>query len=152
MKNMKYQQSVIVKDISMEAAKSAFNDINFLKHLIALQPVKVVKWDGTFDGAVAHMRFWFFGWKDFIVEHNSNEEKRSSFSFKDTGSTLPFGLTKCEHTHKVMKINSDINIIDIIHFKCKSKILGALVYPILIAPIFIRKILYQTYNWKSKKS
>ena len=152
MKNMKYQQSVIVKDISIEAAKSAFNDLNFLKHLIALQPVKVVKWDGTFDGAVAHMRFWFFGWKDFIVEHNSNEEKRSSFSFKDTGSTLPFGLTKWEHTHKVMKINSDINIIDIIHFKCKSKILGALVYPILIAPIFIRKILYQTYNWKSKKS
>ena len=152
MKNIKYQQSVIVKDISIEAAKSAFNDLNFLKHLIALQPVKVVKWDGTFDGAVAHMRFWFFGWKDFIVEHNSNEEKRSSFSFKDTGSTLPFGLTKWEHTHKVMKINSDINIIDIIHFKCKSKILGALVYPILIAPIFIRKILYQTYNWKSKKS
>ena len=149
---MKYQQSVIVKDISMEAAKSAFNDINFLKHLIALQPVKVVKWDGTFNGAVAHMRFWFFGWKDFIVKHNSNEEKRSSFSFKDTGSTLPFGLTKWEHTHKVMKINSDINIIDIIHFECKSKILGAFVYPILIAPIFIRKISYQTYNWKSKKS
>ncbi len=147
MKNMKYQQSVIVKDISMEAAKTAFNDINFLKHLIALQPVKVVKWDGTFDGAVAHMRFWFFGWKDFIVEHNSNEEKRSSFSFKDNGLTLPFGLIKWEHSHKVMKINSDINIIDSIHFECKSKIFGVIVYPILIAPIFIRKILYQTYNW-----
>ena len=67
----------------MEDAKSAFNDINFLNHLIALQPVKVIKWDGTFDGAIAHMRFWFFGWKDFIVEHNSNEEKRGSFSFKE---------------------------------------------------------------------
>ena len=145
---MKYQQSIVVKNISMEDAKSAFNDINFLQHLIALQPVKVIKWDGTFDGAIAHMKFWFFGWKDFIVEHNSNEKKRNSFSFKDTGSTLPFGLTKWEHTHKVMKINSDINIIDRIHFECKSKILGAFVYPILIAPIFIRKILYQTYNWK----
>ena len=144
---MKYQQSVIVKNISMEDAKSAFNDINFLNHLIALQPVKVIKWDGTFDGAIAHMSFWLFGWKDFIVQHNSNEENQNSFSFKDTGLTLPFGLTKWEHTHKVMKINSDINIIDVIHFECKNKILGVCVYPILIAPIFIRKILYQTYNW-----
>ena len=144
---MKYQQSVVVKNISMEDAKSAFNDINFLNHLIALQPVKVIKWDGTFDGAVAHMRFWFFGWKDFIVQHNSNEENQNYFSFKDTGSTLPFGLIKWEHTHKVMKINSDINIIDVIHFECKIKIVGVFVYPILITPIFIRKILYQTYNW-----
>ncbi|GIS54603.1 hypothetical protein Ct9H90mP29_16450 [bacterium] len=82
---MKYQQSVVVKNISMEDAKSAFNDINFLQHLIALQPVKVIKWEGTFDGAIAHMRFWFFGWKDFIVEHNSNEEREVPFLSKILG-------------------------------------------------------------------
>ena len=144
---MKYKQTVLIKKVSLNQANKTFNDIKFLKYLITLQPVKIIRWDGTYDGAKAHMKFWFFGWKDFIVQHNSNEKKQNCFSFKDTGHTLPFGLTKWEHTHKVMKVNSDINIIDIIHFECKSKILGAFVYPVLISPIFIRKILYQTYNW-----
>ena len=147
---MKYQQSVIVKNVSINTARFVFNEIAFLEHLITLQPVRVVKWEGTFDGALAHMKFWFFGWRDFIVKHNSNENNNKSFSFKDTGFVLPFGLIKWEHSHKVIEEDININIVDSIEFECKSKSIGLLIFPILIAPIVIRKILYKTYNWQSR--
>ena len=146
---MKYKQSVKVKNVTIDNAKIAFNDIAFLKHLITLQPVRVIKWEGTFDGALAHMKFWFFGWRDFIVKHGSNVENHNLFSFMDIGSVLPFGLNKWEHTHKVIQEDSNINIIDNIEFACKIKFVEIFIFPILIAPIIVRKILYKTYNWKS---
>ena len=146
---MKYEQSVLVKNVSINDARLAFSDINFLNHLIALQPVKVIKWEGTFDGAFAHMKFWFFGWKDFSVKHNENFADSNSFSFKDQGSVLPFGLTKWEHTHTVVKEGMNIKIIDSISFESKSKLLSLLTYPVLIAPIFVRKLLYTTFSWKT---
>ena len=146
---MKYKQSVKIKNITIDNAKIAFNDIDFLKHLITLQPVRVIKWEGTFDGALAHMKFWFFGWRDFIVKHGSNVENHNLFSFMDIGSVLPFGLNKWEHTHKVIQEDSNINIIDNIEFACKIKFVEIFIFPILIAPIIVRKILYKTYNWKS---
>jgi len=146
---MKYKQSVKVKNVTIDNAKIAFNDIDFLKHLITLQPVRVIKWEGTFDGALAHMKFWFFGWRDFIVKHGSNVENNNLFSFMDIGSVLPFGLNKWEHTHKVIQKDSNINIIDNIEFSCKVKFVEIFIFPILIAPIIVRKILYKTYNWES---
>tara|TARA_B000000557_G_scaffold160608_1_gene130278 strand:+ start:992 stop:1432 length:441 start_codon:yes stop_codon:yes gene_type:complete len=146
---MKYKQSVKVKNVTIDNAKIAFNDIDFLKHLITLQPVRVIKWEGTFDGALAHMKFWFFGWRDFIVKHGSNVENDNLFSFMDIGSVLPFGLNKWEHTHKVIQEDSNINIIDNIEFACKVKFVEIFIFPILIAPIIVRKILYKTYNWES---
>ena len=73
-----------------------------------------------------------------------------AFSFKDTGFVLPFGLIKWEHSHKVIEEDININIVDSIEFECKSKSIGLLIFPILIAPIVIRKILYKTYNWQSR--
>ena len=146
---MKYKQSVKVKNVTIDNAKIAFNDIDFLKHLVTLQPVRVIKWEGTFDGALAHMKFWFFGWRDFIVKHGSNVENDNLFSFMDIGSVLPFGLNKWEHTHKVIQKDSNINIIDNIEFACKVKFVEIFIFPILIAPIIVRKILYKTYNWES---
>lgn len=146
---MKYKQSVKVKNVTIDNAKIAFNDIDFLKHLVTLQPVRVIKWEGTFDGALAHMKFWFFGWRDFIVKHGSNVENDNLFSFMDIGSVLPFGLNKWEHTHKVIQEDSNINIIDNIEFACKVKFVEIFIFPILIAPIIVRKILYKTYNWES---
>ena len=146
---MRYKQSVIVKNVSLFDAKKVFCDIDFLRYLISFQPVKVIQWDGTFDGAFAHMRFWFFGWKDFMVMHSNNTSDKVSFSFKDMGSVLPFGLTKWEHTHEVLEDGGNIRIVDNIEFSSKSNFLNYLIFPILIAPIFIRKILYKTYNWSN---
>ena len=146
---MRYKQSVIVKNVSLVDAKKVFCDIDFLRYLISFQPVKVIQWDGTFDGAFAHMRFWFFGWKDFMVMHSQNSSDQKSFSFKDMGSVLPFGLTKWEHKHQVFEDGENIRIVDDIEFSCKNIILSYITYPILIAPIFIRRILYKTYKWNN---
>ena len=144
---MKYKQSVILKNVSIESARLAFSQISFLKHLMAFQPVKIIDWEGTFDGATAHMSFWFFGWKDFKVKHSDNYEDENSFSFKDQGLELPFGLSQWGHEHIIIERGENIEIIDRIIFSGHSKILASMAYPILIAPIFFRKVLYQTYNW-----
>ena len=60
---MKYRQSVVIKNVTLQKANETFNDIKFLKYLIALQPVKIINWDGTYDGAEAHMKFWFLDGK-----------------------------------------------------------------------------------------
>ena len=114
---MKYRQSVIIKNVTLQKANETFNDIKFLKHLIALQPVKIINWDGTYDGAEAHMKFWFFGWKDFKVTHGENKIEKNLFSFKDIGSVLPFGLSKWEHTHIVLKKENNVEIVDELNFK-----------------------------------
>lgn len=145
---MKYKQSVILKNVSIDSARIAFSEISFLKHLIAFQPVKIIDWEGIFDGATAHMSFWFFGWKDFKVKHSDNFKDNDSFSFKDQGLDLPFGLNKWVHEHIVVKRGKNIEIIDKIIFSGNNKFLALIVYPILIAPIFFRKVLYKTYSWK----
>ena len=114
---------------------------------MAFQPVKIIDWEGTFDGATAHMSFWFFGRKDFKVKHSDNYEDENSFSFKDQGLELPFGLSQWGHEHIIIERGENIEIIDRIIFSGHSKILASMAYPILIAPIFFRKVLYQTYNW-----
>ena len=83
---MKYRQSVIIKNVTLQKANETFNDIKFLKYLIALQPVKIINWDGTYDGAEAHMRFWFFGWKDFKVTHDENRSEKNFISIEGLGS------------------------------------------------------------------
>ena len=144
---MNYKQTVIIKNVSLSQANKTFNDIKFLKYLITLQPVKIIRWDGTYDGAKAHMKFWFFGWKDFVVTHGENKQSDSSFSFKDLGTVLPFGLTKWEHTHEIVKEGEDIKIVDDIHFIGANRFVMFFVSPILVFPIFLRKILYKTYRW-----
>ena len=144
---MRYRQTVLIRNVSLGNANKTFKDIKFLKYLIALQPVKVIRWDGIYDGAIAHMKFWFFGWKDFIVAHGDNKDDEISFSFKDNGTNLPFGLTLWEHVHKVVKIEENIEIIDEIFFLGKSRVIMFFVTPILILPIFLRKVLYKTYSW-----
>jgi len=145
---MKYKQSVILKNVSINEARIAFSELSFLKHLIAFQPVKIIEWKGTSDGEVAHMRFWFFGWKNFKVEHCDNFEDENSFSFKDQGLELPFDLNQWVHEHIVITRGNNIEIIDKINFSGNNKILALLLYPILILPIFVRKVLYRTYSWK----
>ena len=128
---MNYKQTVIIKNVSLSQANKTFNDIKFLKYLITLQPVKIIRWDGTYDGAKAHMKFWFFGWKDFVVTHAENKQSDSSFSFKDLGTVLPFGLTKWEHTHEIVREGEDIKIVDDIHFIGANRFIMFFVSPIL---------------------
>ena len=146
---MTYKQCVLIKNVDIKTAKTVFSDERFINYLIALQPVNIIKWDGIFDGAKAHMRFWFFGWRDFKVVHRNNVEESDLFSFEDFGLVLPFGLTEWVHQHKVIKDKNNIKIIDDLTFTFSNSITGLFFYPILVFPIVIRKILYKTYDWNS---
>ena len=56
---MRYIQKVEIDCSDIKKVKSEFNNILFLKHLTKLLPVKIIEWDGTYDGAKAHLAFWF---------------------------------------------------------------------------------------------
>ena len=114
--------------------------------MIALQPVKIINWDGTYDGAEAHMKFWFLDGKILKLLMAKIGEK-NLFSFKDIGSVLPFGLSKWEHTHIVLKKENNVEIVDELNFKGSNNLIMFFVAPVLIFPIFLRRVLYRTYSW-----
>ena len=147
---MEYIQKVEIDCNDIKKVKNEFNNLMFLKHLTKPLPLKIIEWDGTDDGAKAHLAFWFFGWKDFKVKHQDYKKRSSFLSFIDKGFVLPFGLTFWEHKHTVEKVDSKILVKDLLEFSHGSKVLEYLLFPILVSPIFIRKILYHLYFNKIK--
>ncbi|MAV70316.1 MAG: hypothetical protein CMG04_06080 [Candidatus Marinimicrobia bacterium] len=144
---MRYIQKVKIDCSDIKKVKGEFNNILFLKHLTKLLPVKIIEWDGTYDGAKAHLAFWFFGWRDFIVNHRENIEDDIKFSFVDEGISLPFYLKSWRHIHGAYKERDLIIIKDEVNFTTNSKFLDLILFPMLMMPIIIRKILYKTYDW-----
>ena len=144
---MRYIQKVEIGCNDIKKVKGEFNNILFLKHLTKLLPVKIIEWDGTYDGAKAHLAFWFFGWRDFIVNHRENTEDDVKFSFVDEGMSLPFYLKSWRHIHGAYKERGLIIIKDEVNFTTDSKFLDLILFPMLVMPIIIRKILYKTYDW-----
>ena len=144
---MRYIQKVEIGCSDIKKVKGEFNNILFLKHLTKLLPVKIIEWDGTYDGAKAHLAFWFFGWRDFIVNHRENIEDDIKFSFVDEGISLPFYLKSWRHIHGAYKERDLIIIKDEVNFTTNSKFLDLILFPMLMMPIIIRKILYKTYDW-----
>ena len=90
---MFYNQKVKIKNTPFNKVVDSFHDLDFVKFLITLQPVKIIKWAGILDGDRAHFMFWFFGWKDFKVVHkNYTKATKNFFCFTDYGQNLPLGL------------------------------------------------------------
>ena len=142
---MFYKQKVKIKNISFHEVVSSFHDLKFVKFLITLQPVKIISWNGIYNTDRAYFMFWLLGWKNFKVIHKDYQKPTDIyFSFVDKGEVLPLGLIYWKHKHSVIYENNEIFIIDDINFKHKN-FLGIFLYPILIAPIFVRKILYRLY-------
>ncbi len=147
---MQYSQVVGLKDLKYKDVEAAFHDIHFVKFLTSFQPVKIIQWEGIKTDKVAYFKLWFFGWKDFKVKHQDYKKRSSFLSFIDKGFVLPFGLTFWEHKHTVEKVDSKILVKDLLEFSHGSKVLEYLLFPILVSPIFIRKILYHLYFNKIK--
>jgi len=146
---MIYKQVVAINS-DFNFVKSSFRELNFLKHLIKWQPVKLVRWDGIENGDIAHLKIWFFGWKDFIVKHQFNKENDFILDFTDLNVKLPLGLIFWNHNHKVSNSNNNIIITDHIKFKHKYKVVEFLLYLPMIFPILMRKISYKSYFKKNK--
>ena len=142
---MFYNQKVKIKNTTFNKVVDSFHDLDFVKFLITLQPVRIIKWAGILDGDRAHFMFWFFGWKDFKVVHkNYTKATKNFFCFTDYGQVLPLGLIYWKHDHTVLCEDNEVYILDQVEYKHKN-FLGFVLYPFLIAPIFIIKILYKLY-------
>tara|TARA_Y100000996_G_C22389083_1_gene588381 strand:- start:55 stop:498 length:444 start_codon:yes stop_codon:yes gene_type:complete len=142
---MKYNQTVKIKNVDFKIVNQAFHSINFVNFLTSFQPVKIINWSGVKDGDEAYFKLWFFGWKDFKVKHEKYNVSEMKLSFIDRGIKLPLGIDSWEHTH-IVKMDKEHTIIkDKVCFTHSNKFLSYLLFPILIFPIFIRKLLYKVY-------
>ena len=145
---MKYKQNVKLKNVSFEKVSSGFHDIKLVKFLTQSQPVKIIEWSGIQNGNNAHFKLWFFGWKNFKVEHEAYQKKEDRLYFIDRGVDLPLGIKSWKHQHIVERDNKKIVIKDIVNYSHSNRFVGYFLYPILIFPIVIRKILYKLYFLK----
>ena len=107
--------------------------------------MKIDKWEGIEPGMTARFPLWFFGWQTMEVQHSDLRETDSELEFIDDGLILPLGLIYWRHCHRLEIHKEGVRIIDELHFKHRNKIFGIFLYPILISPITIRKILYPMF-------
>ena len=142
---MKYYQIVKINKTTFEEVVKAFSDINFIKFLTFIQPIKIIDWSGIKNKKIAFFKLWFLGWKNFKVIHSDYRLNKKQLSFIDQGVELPLGITDWNHKHIVKNNKTNILIIDSINIKHKNILIGYILFPILIFPIFIRKLLYKLY-------
>tara|TARA_B100001989_G_C24424665_1_gene405864 strand:- start:352 stop:798 length:447 start_codon:yes stop_codon:yes gene_type:complete len=142
---MRYNQIVSLKNINFKIVSKSFREIKFVNFLISFQPVKIISWEGVENNKKAYFKLWFFGWKNFKVKHSDFSLSDETLTFTDKGEVLPFGLTNWNHIHTVIRKDNNTIIYDSLSFNHPNKFIGFLLYPILISPIFLRKILYPLY-------
>ena len=142
---MKYSQKVDIVNIDFDKVKSAFHQYSFIQFLTKLQPVKILSWEGIQTGKKAKFKFWFFYWHTLIVCHEEYLNTNLKLSFIDRGVMLPMGIKSWNHLHVVIKHDNSVVIEDYFEFTHKNKHLEILMYPIMIMPIFIRKISYKLF-------
>jgi len=148
---LRYSQKVKLKLTPANTVVKEFENLDFVKYLVKFQPVKIIKWEGVNDGCKAVFKIWFLFWHYFKVKHNSYSKRDDYLFFIDKGFELPLGLLEWEHKHTVFCENNNTFINDDIVFKHRNKIFGIILYPILISPIFLRKILYPMYFNNNRK-
>jgi len=142
---MLYQQKVKLKDVKISSAIKSFHDRKFVEFLISLQPVNINSWDGIENGMEASFSFWFFGWRNMKVIHDNYESSETRLHFEDKGLELPFGLANWHHHHTVQADDNSVIITDTVKLESKNLLKMYFVYPIMVFPIFIRRLSYRIW-------
>ena len=146
---MRYYQKVKIRNVDFKIVTKAFHSIELVKFLTNFQPVKIISWKGIGDGEIAHFKLWLFGWKNFKVKHEGYKVNKDKLFFIDKGIQLPLGIKHWEHTHIVEYDKKNTIINDIVYFSHSNIYIGYLLFPILMFPIIIRKLLYKIYFLKN---
>ena len=149
---MKYHQQVKIKNTDFEIAAETFHDIKLVEFLTYLQPIKIINWAGIENGKLAFFKLWFCGWKNFKVKHSNYKRDKNELSFIDIGVEMPLGIRYWCHKHIVKKNKKNIIIIDSLNIEHANLLIGYILFPIFITPIFIRIILYKRYFKKLIRS
>tara|TARA_X000001036_G_scaffold430720_1_gene463873 strand:- start:404 stop:841 length:438 start_codon:yes stop_codon:yes gene_type:complete len=142
---MEFYQEVKIKKNNFQNVINAFHDINFVRFLTYLQPIKIIIWEGIENNKLAFFKLWFLGWKDFKVKHSNYKLSHNELSFIDSGLDLPLGISSWHHKHIVKKHKNHVLIIDSLCIEHSNKLIGYMLFPVLIFPIIIRIILYKIY-------
>ena len=142
---MEYKQEVIIKNIDTLDVIRSFHNHNFIEFLILLQPVKINSWKGIDTGQKASFSFWFFGWRQMSVVHENYKVSRGYLQFEDIGDKLPFGILNWKHKHIIKAHKEGALIIDEVWFEKDSKFLTIMLAPLMLFPIFIRKLTYRIW-------
>ena len=142
---MQYSQKVIIKNTDYEKVREAFHSIELVRFLTYLQPINIIEWSGIENGKTAYFKLWFFGWKDFKVVHENYQSDNNHLFFVDKGIKLPLGIAFWKHEHRVFKDKKNTIIEDSLSFNHRNKYIGYLLFPVLVFPIFVRRVLYKIY-------
>ncbi|MBT5782873.1 hypothetical protein OAP42_00425 [Candidatus Marinimicrobia bacterium] len=156
---MTFQQKVVLNNIQPLDVIRSFHNHNFVEFLISGQPVKINSWKGIDDNKKASFSFWFFGWRKMNVIHKNYHVSRDNLSFEDCGTDLPFGLLEWKHEHVVRPYGNGSIIEDNVTMDRSSFVKRVFIYPIMLFPIFIRRITYKIWfyflegkKWSSFKT
>ena len=142
---MQYNQKVKVLDVNFDEVKLAFHQFSFIEYLTKFQPVRILKWEGIESGKKAHFKFWFLNWRKLSVCHDKYVNSDSKLSFVDKGIVMPMGINYWNHTHIVRDNKDSVIIEDYFEFGHKNKIIEKLIYPVMVFPIFIRRLTYKLF-------
>ena len=145
---MLYNQKVKLKGVNISNAIKSFHDRSFVEFLISLQPVKINSWKGIENGKEASFSFWFFGWRNMKVIHDNYNSSETHLHFEDIGLELPFGLSNWHHHHIVQAYEDGVVITDKIKLESKDSLKMYLLYPIMVLPIFVRRLSYRIWFYK----
>ena len=142
---MLFEQKVILKGTDPVDVIKSFHDRKFVEFLITLQPVKILSWEGINNNMKASFSFWFFGWKHIEVEHKNYNVSKKYLHFEDHGIVLPFGLSSWNHHHIIEPHANGTSIIDKVEMDSQSSGLRYFIFPIMIFPVFIRRLTYKIW-------
>lgn len=129
-----------------EVVWSQFNE-SLLKKLSPPFPgFEILYYEGQKRGdkLAFELDFIFFKqkWESIILEDYLSE-KENYFIDSDNGS-LPMGLKKWYHKHRIIKIDNDYTLIkDEISFSTNSTILDSLIFPLVYSQFLLRIPLYK---------
>ena len=107
----------------------------------------IKKFDGSKIGDHVILEVIFLGlisqhWENRVI--NSFESNEECF-FIDEGVVMPFPIVFWKHTHRISGSGDKSLISDEIEFRCRSKLIAFIFYPILWIQFFWRKPVYRRY-------
>lgn len=141
--------NVLIKTPVHNSYTNIFKDFN-ISLFKALTPplttLKVERFDGCAVGDEVHLEVKAFvlikqHWKNKIIEAIHNEQE---ICFTDEGIVIPFPLKAWKHVHRIVRIDDFHSlIIDDIHYKCSSRLIEFLLFPVIYFMFFSRRAVYQ---------
>ena len=79
------------------------------------------------------------------VVHENYKVSRGYLQFEDIGDKLPFGILNWKHKHIIKAHKEGALIIDEVWFEKDSKFLTIMLAPLMLFPVFIRKLTYRIW-------